>query len=43
MSGFGRYMWPDGKIYEGNWKMNKMRGEGVLIMKDGKRYEGVFN
>ena len=43
MPGFGKYIWPDGKTYEGEWQLNKMRGKGVLTMKDGTRYEGVFN
>ena len=43
MSGIGKYTWPDGKIYEGNWENNKTRGRGVLITTDGKRHEGIFN
>lgn len=42
MSGFGKYTWPDGKVYEGNWEHNKTRGHGVLTTADGKRHEGIF-
>jgi len=40
ISGKGRYFWPDGKTYDGEWARNKMHGYGVLVWKDGKRYEG---
>ena len=33
-------IWPDGKVYEGQWEKNKMHNYGVLIWRDGKRYEG---
>ena len=36
----GKYIWPDGKMYEGQWEKNKMHGHGVLVWRDGKRYEG---
>jgi hypothetical protein len=36
----GKYVWPDGKMYEGYWEKNKMHGQGILIWRDGKRYEG---
>jgi len=26
ISGFGEYMWADGKTYKGDWKSNKMNG-----------------
>ena len=35
----GKYVWPDGKMYEGYWEKNKMHGQGILIWRDGKRYE----
>lgn len=32
--------WPDGKKYEGNFKLDKKHGKGKLTLKDGKVYEG---
>jgi hypothetical protein len=26
ISGMGKYVWPDGKMYEGYWEKNKMHG-----------------
>ena len=26
INGYGTYRWPDGKVYEGEWKDNKMNG-----------------
>jgi hypothetical protein len=31
-----------GKIYEGQWKDNKMNGKGVFRWPDGRKYEGEF-
>lgn len=41
ISGKGRYVWPDGKTFEGQWEKNKMHGYGVLTWKDGKKYEDI--
>jgi hypothetical protein len=31
-----------GKVYDGEWKNNKMNGKGTLTWADGKKYEGNF-
>ena len=38
--GQGIQIWPDGSIYEGNWKNDKANGSGRLIHADGDFYEG---
>jgi hypothetical protein len=42
MHGEGKYTFPDGKVYDGNWKDGKRHGEGKLIYADGAVYEGQF-
>ena len=37
---FGIYQWNDGRRYEGEWRNNKMDGEGVFTWSDGRRMEG---
>lgn len=38
----GEYMWPDGSKYVGQFKGEKMHGDGKLHAADGKIYEGQF-
>ena len=38
----GEYSWPDGRLYVGDWKDNKMHGNGVFKFADGKIYEGEY-
>lgn len=33
-------MWPDGKMYEGEFKNDECHGKGTLYYPDGKRFEG---
>lgn len=33
-------MWPDGKMYSGEWKNNLMDGYGEYVWADGKKYIG---
>ena len=33
---------PDGNIYDGEYKDNKRHGKGVSTFKDGSKYEGKF-
>ncbi len=42
MRGFGKYVWIDGKVYEGEWSNNKMHGRGKMTFPNGKSYEGGF-
>ena len=39
---FGVYEWNDGRRYEGEWRDNKMDGEGVFTWSHGRRYEGEW-
>lgn len=41
MHGKGKLFYPDGKVYEGEFKYGKPDGEGILI-KGGKTYKGKF-
>jgi len=38
----GVYNWSDGRVYQGQWKNNKMEGRGVFEWPDGRRYEGEY-
>ena len=40
IEGRGRFVWTNGKKYEGEWKMGKMHGKGSLLMPDGSFYKG---
>ena len=35
-------IWPDGSMYEGWWKDDKMYGEGRIIHADGDVYDGTW-
>jgi hypothetical protein len=38
----GTYTYPDGTIYDGEWKDNKRHGQGVWTRPDGTRYAGEW-
>lgn len=38
----GEYNWNDKRKYIGEWKNNKMDGEGVFFWPDGRKYTGVY-
>ena len=38
--GCGKFNWPDGRVYEGAWKSDKMLGKEKVIDKDDVIYEG---
>lgn len=40
--GFGKQLWPDGSLYEGHMKNNKINGDGRMIHADGDIYEGAW-
>ncbi len=40
MNGFGRFEWPDGKIYEGEYVNDKKEGFGIINWPDGRIYKG---
>jgi hypothetical protein len=40
--GAGRYAWPDGAAYAGDWVNNHMHGRGCFTHKCGDRFEGRF-
>ncbi len=43
MHGKGKFLWKNGKTYDGEFKNNLMHGFGVYTWPDGKRYEGNFH
>ena len=42
MNGFGRFEWPDGRVYNGNYKDDKKDGEGEYEWPDGRKYKGFW-
>ncbi len=42
MNGKGKYTWPDGTVYDGDWKDDIKNGEGKSTYPDGIVYEGDF-
>lgn len=38
ISGYGKYVWENGRTYEGNWKNGKMHGKGIYTWEDQRRY-----
>jgi len=42
MNGNGTYKWATGIIYTGEFKDNKINGQGKCIHKDGTTYEGEW-
>uniref|UniRef100_A0A7S4Q7H9 MORN repeat-containing protein 5 n=2 Tax=Alexandrium monilatum TaxID=311494 RepID=A0A7S4Q7H9_9DINO len=43
MDGCGRYSWPDGRVYSGQYVLDQKHGFGVLSWTDGRRYEGFWD
>lgn len=41
-SGPGKYYWPDGSVYDGNWQYNQRTGYGKYTSKNGSVQEGIF-
>ena len=40
LNGYGRFVSPDGDVYQGNFLDNKASGEGVFFSSSGAVYEG---
>jgi hypothetical protein len=38
----GKYAWTDGSFYEGEWKRDKMNGQGLYRGTDGAITKGLF-
>ena len=38
----GTYAWKDGRLYEGQWRNNRMNGCGKFLWPDGHFYEGEY-
>jgi len=42
MSGEGKYIWGDGRIYIGSYKNDKKHGYGKYLWADGRKYLGFW-
>jgi hypothetical protein len=42
LQGHGKYTWPDGRMYEGEWQQNKMHGAGKYTDANGHKWAGQF-
>ena len=42
MNGKGEFRWPDGRVYDGEYKNDIKHGDGVYIWPDGRMYQGKF-
>ena len=40
--GRGKFTYPHGEKYEGEWKNGKYHGQGIMTFPDGSMYEGEF-
>lgn len=38
----GKYSWTDGSFYEGEWRRDKMNGQGTYRGNDGVIVKGLF-
>jgi hypothetical protein len=43
MHGRGKFVWKDGKTYEGAYEAGKKQGRGVMVWPNGIRYEGEWH
>jgi hypothetical protein len=42
ISGQGKFIWSDERMYEGEWLENKMHGYGTYTWPDGRMYVGDY-
>ena len=42
MHGYGKYLWNDGKCYEGQYQDDKKHGFGIYTWPDGRVYKGYW-
>lgn len=40
MNGYGMLRFPDGRLYNGEWKNGLKSGKGVFQWPDGRKYDG---
>lgn len=40
--GYGKYYWPDGKIFEGTWVNGKREGQGMITFTNGESKVGEW-
>lgn len=43
VNGAGKYIWPDGNEYLGEWENGKPNGKGIFIWPEGDTYVGEWN
>jgi hypothetical protein len=43
MHGKGEVHWPDGRKFEGEYKMDLAHGHGIVTLADGRTFEGEFS
>ncbi len=42
MQGQGKYLWPNGQVYEGEWDNNLKHGSGMWLSGKGDSYAGEW-
>lgn len=42
MHGKGKYTWPDGRSYDGEYVNDKKEGKGIYTWADGRQYNGQW-
>ena len=40
--GYGKYIWPNGDIYVGQWNMGRKHGKGKYMLANGSIYDGNY-
>ena len=42
MEGYGKYLYSNGDVFEGNWKNNRANGSGKFFTIKGYSYDGEW-